>query len=244
MSPAVHGADFHMPARFVYRYRWRLLGWLLERHDSLREAFVRSLPGAVHRELMVTERIVEVPYVLRSLRLPPGSRVLDVGSRWSTLSLGLAALGYRVVALDLVSSPIVGAGPDVVQADIRKPPFRRGALDAAVMISTLEHVGLQAYDARSGENDDFLVMEELRSILRPGGLLLATVPFGRGGAGTFQRSYDGKRLRDLHGGWRAEDLRFFVRHGLLWREATEEEASKVDSARVTQAVALMTLRRP
>lgn len=236
--------DFQAPAWFAYRYRWKPLRWLLERHAFIREAFARALPSAVRRELVVTERIVEVPYVLRALQLPLASRILDVGARWSTLSMSLASLGYRPVAVDLGELTNPRSGPDLVRADIRKPPFREGSFDAAVMISTLEHIGVGHYDVRKREDDDVLVMRTLSALVRPGGLLLLTVPFGRAGVGPSQRAYDSRRLREVLVGWDPAETRFFVLKDGRWREAPESEASEADSVIVTRAVALLTLRRP
>ncbi|MGI0149960.1 MAG: class I SAM-dependent methyltransferase [Thermoplasmata archaeon] len=236
--------QFPPTARLAYRYRWRLLGWLLDEHAFLREAFLRAWPRAVHRELVVTERVVEIPFVLRSLRLPPGSRVLDVGSRWSVLPLHLVALGYRAVAVDLDEVLLGRSGPDLVKADLRAPPFRPDSFDAAVMVSTLEHVGIGWYDARTDIDDDLRMMRELRTLVKPGGRLLITVPFGRGGVGRTQRAYDRDRLRAITEGWALEERSFFVKRGMGWQPAAEETAEREDSVDVTHAVALIHLRRP
>jgi|GEM_PF-1476391 len=236
--------QFQQPARFVYSYRSKWVGWFLEEHAYVRELLYHVWPRFIRRELLVTERIAEIPFVLHFLQLPPGRRVLDVGSRWSLLPLHLAAMGYRTVATDLVALPIRGSGPDVCRADLRKPPFRPASFDGVVIVSTLEHIGLGWYDERKGEADDFRVMRELRSLLKPGGVLLLTVPFGRGGQGPKQRAYDGQRLRRLLEGWIVDGLRFYVRRRAEWRETAEEEASQTDSAVETRGVAMVILRRP
>src|SRR5439155_12869 len=123
MSRLPNPPEFAWPARFAYTYGWRVLGWLLEGHAKLRETLTRVWPRGVRRALHLTERIAEIPFVIGGLRLPPGSRILDVGSRWSPLPLFLAAMGYRVAAVDLTPFPIRGSGPDLVLADMwRRPP--------------------------------------------------------------------------------------------------------------------------
>src|SRR2546428_155716 len=84
-----------------------------------------------------------------------------------------------------------GVGPTFVRADMRRPPFRPATFDGATMVSTLEHVGIGFYDPALGSDDDVALMRELRTLVRPGGSLLLTVPFGRSGVGPLQRSYDG-----------------------------------------------------
>jgi len=231
------------PARFEHRYRLRFLGWLLEGHGVVREALLRAWPRGIERYLVVNERVAEIPFVLRNLRLPPGSRVLDVGSRWSLLPLYLTHLGYRVVATDIAPVPAAGAGPTFVRADMRRPPFRPATFDGVTMVSTLEHVGIGFYDAARGSEDDVVLMLELRALVRPGGSLLLTVPFGRPGVGPLQRSYDGARLRRVTDGWTWEASRFLVRRGHTWYDVSEAEAAAADSASETTAVALLHLKR-
>ncbi len=235
--------EFAWPARFTYAYGWRFLGWLLEGHANLREALTRVWPRGVRRALQLTERIAEIPFVIRGLQLPPGSRILDVGSRWSPLPLFLAAMGYRVAAVDLAPFPIQRNGPDFVLADMRRPPFRNESFDAATVVSTLEHVGLGWYDPRRASDDDIRLMAGLRSLLRPNGTLVLTVPYGIPEEDRHQRAYDRERLRRATAGWTRDAERYAVRQGSMWREGTEAEAAVARSIPETRAVAMLILRR-
>ncbi len=235
--------DFAPPAKFEYRYRSKILKWLLEVHPFLRDAFRRVFPKLVEREFTVSERVAEIPFALRALQLPSGSRVLDVGSRWSIFPLNLVSLGYRTVATDLARLPYGGAGPDVVRADIRRAPFRPNSFDAATLISTLEHVGVGAYDARRGSDDDIALVRELHGIVKPGGILVLTVPYGVGGTGPHHRAYDAVRLARATDGWVRDEEHFYVRDGLVWREETEAEAASLDSAVFVRAVVMLRLHR-
>lgn len=236
--------EFAWPARFEYTYRFGLLGWILEGHARLREALHRAWPAAIRRGLSVTERIAEIPFALRSLPLPPGSRILDVGSRWSPIPLHLAALGYRTVATDVAAFPVAGAGPEFVLADMRRPPFRAASFDGGVIVSTLEHVGLGFYDPRRGREDDARLMECLLELLKPGGLLVLTTPYGRPGEDRHQRVYDCERLRRVTEGWDKKEMRYWIRRGRRWEETTEDEAAGSTSIPETSAVAMLVLRRP
>src|SRR2546422_3465677 len=234
-----------MPSvRFAYRYRFRFFKWVLDEHVFLRELLYKAFPRAIRREIVVNERIIEVPYTLRSLDLALGSRVLDVGSRWSPLPFELAALGYRTVATDLDPFPVQGAGFDYVLADLRRPPFKPMSLDGITMVSTLEHVGVGFYDSHQGSDDDFQVVEALRELLRPGGKMVLTVPFGIGEIGKLQRSYDSERLARIARGWTVEEKQFFAVASRGWEQTTELEASTVHSALQTRAVALLSLSKP
>lgn len=235
--------EFAWPARFRYAYGWRLLGWLLEGHANVRELLSRVWPRGVRRVLDLTERISEIPFVIRELRLPPGSRILDVGSRWSALPLFLAAMGYRAVAVDLAPFPVQGGGADFVLADLRRPPFRDESFDAATVVSTLEHVGLGWYDPRRAADDDIQLMAGLRSLLRPNGTLFLTVPYGVPEEDPHQRAYDRERLQRATAGWTRDVERYAVRQGKVWREGTEAEAAAAHSIPETRAVAMLVLRR-
>jgi 2-polyprenyl-3-methyl-5-hydroxy-6-metoxy-1,4-benzoquinol methylase len=157
-------------------------------------------PGTV-RIAGVNERIVEVPFVFReSHRFTPGSRVIDVGASESLVSLSLASLGHQVTAVDprgyLVDHPNLTQVRSTLQELDSPEPF-----DAAVLLSMIEHVGIDHYEQAVDPDADLQLMARLRELVRPEGLLLLTTPFGRARDAGFQRIYDDVRLRRLLEGW-------------------------------------------
>lgn len=146
-------------------------------------------------QAVVSEQVVEVPLVLRYLR-PEDARVLDFGGFESLLPLSLAALGHQVTVLDQRPYPFAHSNLRVVCSDIfgaldgLSPDF-----DAVISISTIEHLGLGGYGDARREDGDRVGVEQLWSLVRPGGRLLATVPAGAPAVHGGYRVYDRQRLQ-------------------------------------------------
>lgn len=124
---------------------------------------------------------LKVERALAALRaLPPGSRVLDLGcgAGATTRAIAAARPDLRIWGCDFSHTAIAvarqfgGAGYSV--ADATALPFASGSLDAVVSFDVLEHI----LDADA-------CLAEVRRVLRPGGLLAATVPV-EGQPGTFE----------------------------------------------------------
>ncbi len=84
----------------------------------------------------------------------PGSRGLEVGA-------GSSRLHAALVTLDLVPGPTID-----VCATAECLPFSDGVFDVVVSQEVLEHV-----------RDPFRAMQEMRRVLKPGGLIYCQVPF-------------------------------------------------------------------
>ncbi len=148
----------------------------------------------------VNERIVEIPFVFREAhRLAAGARVLDVGAAESSVSLSLASLGYRVTAVDPRGYAL--HHPLLTERRIPLGELEGESFDGAILLSVIEHVGIDHYDQPSSDSADIDLVAQLRTLLLPGGLLLLTTPFGKARHAGFQRIYDDVRLRRLLEGW-------------------------------------------
>lgn len=146
----------------------------------------------------MTERVVEIPWVLSRYR---GEQiVLDIGTShaYTTYIRHLRALGAtHLRALDLV---VVDRGIPCDQGDMRALPYEAASVELVFCVSTLEHVGMDnhVYGVRKpGEGGDLMACSEVARILRPGGRMLVTVPFGlRQDHGWFHQ-YDGPEWAEL-----------------------------------------------
>lgn len=98
---------------------------------------------------------------------PPAARILDVGCGTGATTLALRRFG-TVVGMDLGARALEVArerGIAVARASAARLPALPEAFDLVVALDVLEHL-----------EDDVAAAREMRAALRPGGLLLATVP--------------------------------------------------------------------
>jgi SAM-dependent methyltransferase len=91
--------------------------------------------------------------------------------------------GFEVVALDLQEQRPPWHDPAVrlVKGDVLESVLDESTFDLVINCSSIEHVGLAGrYGVREyDEAADLEAMERLRQALRPGGLMLLTLPVGR-----------------------------------------------------------------
>ena len=130
-------------------------------------------------------RSVEFAYVWRQLALEPGARILDLGSPKDLAAMLARHRGYEVAATDILPEAISlseryaraqrldGRGAGRVHSEIqdgRALSYADGWFDAAYSVSVLEHIP---------DNGDSAAIRELVRVVRPGGLVVVTVPFDR-----------------------------------------------------------------
>jgi SAM-dependent methyltransferase len=128
-------------------------------------------------------RSVEFAYVWRQLETPPGARILDLGSPKDLASMLARRRGHEVVATDILPEAIElsrryargqgldGDGPGRVRSEVqdgRALTYADGSFDAAYSVSVLEHIP---------DRGDTAAIRELIRVVRPGGLVVVTVPY-------------------------------------------------------------------
>jgi hypothetical protein len=179
----------------------------------------------------VNERIIEEVFVHSHVPLDAaGKRLLEFGCTRSNLALQLASAGYEVVGVDLRQYPFAHPHFTFYQQNITDFDDEDG-FDIITSISTIEHVGLGAY----GEDRDTSELEKtatkLQSLLKPGGKLIATVPFGRPYEDEFLRSLNYVDVLQLFPDLDLAEQRFYGRMDFkYWRPIELRQARSISNA--------------
>jgi SAM-dependent methyltransferase len=154
------------------------------------EAFRRGDPLPSGYGFRLDARVVEIPWALARLEDGRG-RLLDAGSslnhEFVLKAPVLADKEIIIVSLRPESQCHWRLGISYLYGDLRDLDFRDGLFDTIVCISTIEHVGMDntmyggASDSlkRIGRGEFLQAVRELRRVLRQGGLLYMTFPFGQ-----------------------------------------------------------------
>jgi 2-polyprenyl-3-methyl-5-hydroxy-6-metoxy-1,4-benzoquinol methylase len=144
--------------------------------DNVRMLFdtkAAGWPAKYQTDGPLAGRVAPLASAVGDLVVPRGN-VLDLGCGSGELARRLAASGYRVTGCDIASAMLRKAMTADVRRVVRwrllKPdwqvlPFADGSLDAVVGASVLEYV-----------SDPGAVLAECARVLRPGGIVVCTVP--------------------------------------------------------------------
>lgn len=176
--------------------------------DALMQTFRAGEPLPPGYGFRLDERVLEIPWALAHLTNQTG-RLLDAGSslnhEFVLKARALANLKTTIVTLSPEGAAYWNLGVSYLFGDLRNLDFRHEWFDAITCISTIEHVGMdnsmytdKADAAKSGETNDFLrAIRELKRVLKLGGALYMTFPFGKYENHGFFQQFDA-RLTNLH----------------------------------------------
>jgi SAM-dependent methyltransferase len=140
---------------------------------TLFEAKAAGWPAKYAANGRLSERLIQVAGAVRGV-VPQGSDLLDLGCGSGELARQLAAAGYRVTGCDIAPAMLrkavtadTGHTVSWVQLEYRWQllPLASASLDAVVSASVLEYI-----------RDPGAVLAECARVLRPGGVLVGTVP--------------------------------------------------------------------
>jgi len=202
------------------------------------------------KKALLNERIVEIPFAIDALAgIAKSSRVLDLGCMESVLPLFLASLGYQVTGFDFRKYPYSVPNFKFVQGSIFNLPFEKGSFDALTCVSTIEHIGIGFYsDPKDDLSSDVQGMLEIKRVLKPGGLLILTVPFGKTFINNQQRIYDQRGLDKLLAGFSVNTINFFknipvINGNNYWEQIKQDEANSLQYISGTECVCCVSVLR-
>ena len=190
---------------------------------------LERLPEAMREKVFdphvtVNERIVEHPWIFMKLGLREG-RILDVGCCHSSLSIELASLGYEVWGVDINPYRFSHRNFRFVLGDVCAVSLPEEHYDRIIAVSSVEHFGLEVYGGRCDAEKDRISIRRMHRLLKPGGKILVTVPFGVRNITPEFRVYDSPALHELMSPFRIEERSVFTRSGEgFWTPSRGDEA--------------------
>ena len=196
-------------------------------------------------------RIIEYSFIIQKLAQAPRGKVLDVGctARLNYLPAAFASLGWQVWGIDLRTFKFRHPNFHFVPGEIWNTDFPDNFFDAVYAVSTIEHLGLSGRYGITKEDaeGDVRAVREIARILRPGGVLLCTVPYGKEARVIkyLQRIYNKSSLERLFRNWTWKDEVYYCRDDDgYWVSMPEEDVIKVEDPTGNSTIALLDLSPP
>lgn len=225
------------PIAFQLKQNWlaQLAGW--KPFSSI--MFVFPHVRKYFTNVDVNERIVEIPFVFQTITKRT-SKILDIGCLESTVGLSLATLGHQVTGVDIRPMELTHPNFTFVQEDICQTTLKANQFDYAILLSTLEHIGLDTIYGKVKEtSSDQKTLDQVYRLLKPGGKLLLTVPYCRTyWHDNFMRRYNQQTLKKRLRKFNIVSQQFFASNNReYWYETTVHKMPDKPEHGVTLIVA-------
>jgi SAM-dependent methyltransferase len=176
---------------------------------------------------LLGDREIEYSFVSSYLPTGPG-RSLEFGCGSSYLSLVAVRKGFTAMAVDLQPVHWDYKHPNLsfIQKDFLDLDVPQASFDLVLNCSSIEHVGLTRYGDRAAVDGDLKTMERLREVMKPGAIMLLTIPVGRDSVfPPLHRVYGRERLPRLLDGFTTEYREYWIKNGEnRWEQVDEEIA--------------------
>ena len=181
--------------------------------DLMKISYINQLP--------MSERFDEYLLVLKNLKNE--GKLLDVGCSESLFCQELSKKTnldvYGIDIRDFEFTPNFHFSKESAE----KTHFKDDFFDQITIISSLEHFGMSAYgNAKLDKDADFKAMKEMKRILKPNGIILITLPFGKGQTKNY-RKYDNDRIEKIMKDFEILDVQFSKQMKIGWQHVKEKE---------------------
>ena len=137
--------------------------------ENMPEAMLVETLERVRRHPWWSARARLALAVLQANGVPPPASVLDVGCGWGVNLQALETAGYRATGLDIsrqILELIDQPGRRLVEADLNQPPpTTLEPAAGALLLDVIEHL-----------DDDRGTLRRIAPLVRPGGILVVSVP--------------------------------------------------------------------
>ncbi|MEE9166837.1 MAG: DUF268 domain-containing protein [Candidatus Neomarinimicrobiota bacterium] len=230
--------------------------WLYTALRKVRRAVAPSGDNNNSTVNLLGDRDIEWSWIASQMPSGPGE-ALDFGSGESLLALAAAERAFNVTAVDLqpVDWPYTHPNLRFIQGDILELSFPKKRFDLIINCSTVEHVGLTGRYAVTEDrpDGDLQAMKRLREFMKPGGIMLLTIPVGRDAVFIpICRVYGSQRLPQLLNGYTVDKAAFWVKNNRnRWEQSdrdtamnSEASAGSWDPLKNIYALGCFVLRRP
>ena len=200
--------------------------------QSFSDCFFHNSKQARHP--WINERVIEYSWVYKNIPDLENGRVLDVGAKEGLPITDMLLENENIVyAFDINASGSIRRGNLIIErGDIRSTSYEENYFDAVIAVSTLEHIGVAGRYRISGEDDlgDFKAMQEMFRILKPGGKVLVTVPYGIGKSLPLNRLYNAERINGIFNNYKIIKSTYFrfKQTYKMWFEVSESLAGQND----------------
>ncbi|PKO01330.1 MAG: hypothetical protein CVU42_00550 [Chloroflexi bacterium HGW-Chloroflexi-4] len=183
----------------------------------------------------INERTIEYPWIAENIAELEKCQVLDVGAKEGLPSTDILLNNSNIVyTIDINTTLITQTTNNLIikKGDIRATPFESGFFDAVIAVSTLEHIGIPGRYGieKLDDSGDFKAMSEIHRILKPGGKVFVTLPYGFGKSLPLNRLYNDARINTLFEKFaitKKEYFRYSTQYE-MWFKVREPFASEND----------------
>jgi SAM-dependent methyltransferase len=241
--------------RGYFEHKWDTINRTINDTETI-ESFSKDATLPKNFGHRIDERIVEYPWVIANIPKDRAS-LLDAGSAINFDSIlshqKLTNKKITIANLNPETRCFWSRGISYIFGDMRKLPFTSDIFEIVTCISSLEHVGMDNTKIYSDNNEfnenkkeDYLTaVTELKRVLKAGGTLLITVPYGKYDDFGFFQQFDRNMVDKIKSLFDADKVRetYFKYENQSWKLSTANDCDSAeyitaDKAKINPTIAV------